>query len=296
MQVTNIPVDKHNRESTQHGSRAFPMAVYYSVMSRNIMGYTRLHWHEELQFCLVVQGRIDFHVKEKLYHLETGDGIFINSGCLHMARPVGDPGSTYICLDVSPQLLGAFPGSGIEQRYLLPALRDATLVSQVLHRTVPWELAILSSIRNIYEWDQKKAYGYELEILIHLQTMFLTLLRHHPQVTMPHKRSRSNAAVQQIISYINQHYQEKITLKDIAAHASYAESECCRVFKKFTGESIFAYIRSYRLEQSTYMLKDSDYSISDIAYACGFSSTSHYIEAFRGQFGRTPLKYRQMGK
>ena len=47
MQVTDIAVTKENRESTRHGSAAFPIAVYYSIMSKNILGYTKLHWHEE---------------------------------------------------------------------------------------------------------------------------------------------------------------------------------------------------------------------------------------------------------
>ena len=58
MQVTNIPVDARNRESTRHGTHGFPMAVYNSILSRNVLGYTRLHWHEELQFCAVVQGTV----------------------------------------------------------------------------------------------------------------------------------------------------------------------------------------------------------------------------------------------
>ena len=43
-----------------------------------------------------------------------------------MARPVKDPDSSYICLDIAPQLLSGFAGSVMEQKYLLPALADPT--------------------------------------------------------------------------------------------------------------------------------------------------------------------------
>lgn len=91
MQISTISVDAQNRESTRHGTHGFPMAVYNSILSRNVLGYTRLHWHEELQFCAVVQGTVTFSVNEASWRLETGDGIFINSGYLHMARPLGNP-------------------------------------------------------------------------------------------------------------------------------------------------------------------------------------------------------------
>ncbi|MEE1227446.1 MAG: helix-turn-helix transcriptional regulator [Lachnospiraceae bacterium] len=99
-----------------------------------------------------------------------------------------------------------------------------------------------------------------------------------------------------IISYMAQHYSEKITLEDFARTASYSPNECCRVFKKYTGESIFSYLRSYRLEQSAYLLSGTKLPVTEIAYSCGFSSTSYYIEYFKRQFGMTPLKYRQQEK
>ncbi|GAA6391642.1 MAG: AraC family transcriptional regulator [Megasphaera sp.] len=293
MQVTDIAVTKENRESTRHGSAAFPIAVYYSIMSKNILGYTKLHWHEEIQFCLVVRGAIEFHVSEQTYRLERGDGIFINSSYLHMARPLRDPDSTYICMDLGPQLLSGFTGSIIEQQYLLPFLSDAAFSHCVLRQQVDWQKAVLDEIRWIYKWNEEQPLAYEVEIFAHLQIMFLSLLRHRPDVPIVRRKSKANIVVQRIISYIGQHYQEKITLQDIAGHASYAESECCRIFKKFTGDSIFSYLRAFRLEQSTYLLTRSTISVSDIAYTCGFSSTSYYIEAFRKQFSLTPLCYRQ---
>lgn len=107
------------------------------------------------------------------------------------------------------------------------------------------------------------------------------------------RKSHSNEAAQRILSFITDHYSEKITLSDIASFASFAESECCRIFKRYTDETIFNYLRDYRLEQSTRLLLSTDQSVSDIAYNCGFQSTSYYIKAFRTQFHMTPRRYRE---
>lgn len=293
MQVTNIPIAGNNRETTHHGSQDFPLAIYNSVMSRNVLGYTPLHWHEELQICLVTRGTIRFRVQDQEMILAEGDGIYIGSGYLHMAAPEGDPDSTYICLDFLPSLIGSFHGSAVEQKYLLPALSDPSMVFQVLRAGVPWQKELLDLVTKSFQIYEEKADAWELALTITVSQMFLLLLQNRQELPRTPRRSRTSEAVQSIISYVAQHYSEKITLEGLAQHASYAGSECCRVFKKYTGESIFSYIRAYRLEQSVYLLRSSELSVSEIAYACGFSSTSYYIEHFRRQFGMTPLKYRQ---
>lgn len=295
MQVTNIPLDASHRESTRHGTVGFPIAVYYSVMSRNVLGYTPLHWHEELQFCCVTRGAVTFSVNENTYELHTGDGIFVNSGYLHLARPITDPDSTYICLDIHPRLLCGFAGSVLEQKYVLPALDDPALVCLPLYQKTPWQAALLQHIREIYAESEQKQPGWELFITARLYEIFGAVLRHRPAAPPVRRWSQANAVAQKILGYLTDHYGEKITLAQVAGAASYTESECCRIFKRFTGETIFSYLRELRLEQSIRLLTTTDQSISEIAYNCGFQSPSYYIEAFGRQFGCTPGEYRKTG-
>ena len=341
MQVTDILVDETKRELTVQSQSDFPLAVYYSVMSRNILGYTRLHWHPEFQLCLVRKGRICFYVNDTRFVLAPGEGIFINSGLLHLARPIEDPDSSYICLNVAPKLLSGFSGSLMEQRYILPLRSDTSFEALRLCPDDSWQSQILDQIEQIYllrediaasaaprpdrfgEEDnaEKKAHvpesraqnpdtsdtptSYsaqahgqtscsELRILAIFYDMFHIIIGHRPkpQAAGGRRRARADSCVQKIITHIGEHYTEHLTLQDIADVTSYTESECCRIFKRFTGESIFSYLRAYRLEKSVSLLQDTRQSISEIAYGCGFSSTSYYIEEFKKQFKITPLQFR----
>lgn len=293
MQVYDIPIDAGNKETTKQGTDEFPLAVYHSVLSKNILGYIPLHWNEELQFCLVTRGTIDFSINSSKCRLQTGEGLFINSGRLHMAHPVDNPDGSYICLDIGLPLLQGFPGSVMEQRYLLPSLRDTTLDWLSFSSDTGWEKQVLEHIRAVYELMEQKAYGYELQSLGHIYTMFGLVLKHRPPRAARAKSSQSSRAVQDIITYLQKNYGEKITLKDLADHTSYTESECCRLFKRYTGSSIFTYLQNLRLEQSVSMLQQTDKPVSDIAYECGFSSTSYYIQRFREHFRETPLQFRK---
>ena len=110
MQVYDIHQNKQRREETRHGSFALPLAVYTTVIRRNVLGFVNWHWHEELQFCLVTRGAVEFHVSETVLSLSPGQGIFINAGQLHMARD-GDGQGAYLCLDFHPRLIAGTAGA-----------------------------------------------------------------------------------------------------------------------------------------------------------------------------------------
>ena len=52
------------------------------------------------------------------------------------------------------------------------------------------------------------------------------------------------------------------------------------------------YLSNYRLEKSVFLLRNTAMSITEIAYACGFSNTSYFCELFRERYGTSPGKYR----
>lgn len=293
MQVYSIPLDQEKRETTQQGEKQFPLAVYYSVMSRNVLGYIPLHWHEEIQYCVVTKGSVNFYVNEEKYLLETGEGMFVGSAYLHMAKPASLPDSSYICLDISPRLLSGFPGSVMEREYVLPFISDPSFACMPIRRKTSWQIAILDAIQEIYQLNEIKNAGYELRILSRLYTIFAETVTHRPEKTCSKKPSNANTVVQKIVSYIAEHFSDKITLSELSACTAYTPNECCRIFKRFTGESIFTYLKAFRLEQSAYLLQQTDEPISGIAYACGFSSTSYFIKCFHKQFSTTPLQYRK---
>lgn len=62
----------------------FPAKIYETDMGRKPFGTNAWHWHDELQFCIVTSGSLCVTVCQQKYELQSGEGIFINSGCIHM--------------------------------------------------------------------------------------------------------------------------------------------------------------------------------------------------------------------
>ena len=294
MQVSKVPINREGMETTEHGSPSFPMAVYHSVMSRNIRGHIPWHWHKEIQFCLVTVGGIRFFVNEKEYLLQKGEGVFVNSGYLHMARPEKDPDSAYICLDADPKLLASFHGSVFEEKYVTPFLKDPSAAARPLSPLIPREKEMLDLIARAYELYEKKEFGDEFRLTALLGEMWRLLLTHRPEADdASANRYRENAVAQKIIDCIHRGYDRRITLSELADAVSYSPGECCRVFKRVTGETIFSYLRSYRLTRGMELLRDTDLSVSRIAYDIGFCTASYFTETFKARLGVTPLQYRK---
>ena len=119
MQIYNIKIDENKKETTNHGVYEFPIQIYETFLEKNVLGFVNWHWHDEVQFCLVTNGRVDFYVSEKKYTLDKGQGIFINSGYLHMAKPLEKESNSYICIDFNPKFISSFQGSIIKQKTLV---------------------------------------------------------------------------------------------------------------------------------------------------------------------------------
>lgn len=294
MQITDIPIDPRGMEITRHGSPDFPLAVYRSVLSRNVLGFIDWHWHEELQFCLVTAGAVLFSVSGSQYRLDTGDGIFVNSGYLHMARPLNEE-STYLCVDAHPTLLRLFHGSAMDKRYVEPWLQNAALTHMPLCASIPWQQEILAGVTELETLHTQAAFGYEYAVCAKLAEAWLCLLSHSG--ALPRQGSlQRNAATQRILLYLHSHFREEISLEDIAQEVSFSRNECCRLFKSVTGETIFAHLQRCRLEHALRLLRQSELSVSDIAAECGFGSVSHFIALFRRELGTTPLQYRKSAR
>lgn len=293
MQANNIITNKNKKEITQHGSFEFPITIYKTKISENILGYIDWHWHEELQFCIVTKGNINFNVDGDSIILSEGEGIFINSRQLHQAKNYKGSDCSYICLAFHSDFISSFAGSIINIKYIQPYIDNSRINYCTLKNDIKWQSVILNNIFKIYEEYNKKEMGFELQIFILLVEVWNILIKSY-FVSFPNDNAQNNSSyIKDIISYICNHYMEKIELNDLAKEVNLSKSTCCREFKKYMSCTIFEYIINYRLVVSSDLLTTTNDSISDIAYQCGFGSTSYFIEKFKMKTGVSPSVYRK---
>ena len=95
------------------------------------------------------------------------------------------------------------------------------------------------------------------------------------------------------ITYIRDHYQEKIYIRDLASLIGLNEQYFCRFFKKAIGMSPIEYLNEYRIRQAVRLLKDSSLPVTEICLDCGYNNMGNFLRKFRKYTGTTPLQYRK---
>lgn len=99
-------------------------------------------------------------------------------------------------------------------------------------------------------------------------------------------------SVRKVITYINSHLQEKITLETLARISGLSSGRFSHLFREETGYSPMAYLQAERIKTARNMLVYTEYSVSEISTILCFSSESHFIRVFKQTIGMSPGKYR----
>ncbi|WP_052120072.1 helix-turn-helix domain-containing protein [Inquilinus limosus] len=103
---------------------------------------------------------------------------------------------------------------------------------------------------------------------------------------------RAIARVQAMTDHINAHFGEPVTVEAVAAAGGLHPTNAMAVFKRVLGMTIAQYIRRQRLSRAMMMLVDTDLSIAEVAFGCGYGSLSQFYEEFQRHCRSTPRQYR----
>ena len=103
----------------------------------------------------------------------------------------------------------------------------------------------------------------------------------------------NNRIMQQVATYIYNHYSERLILEDVAKKFNLSRSYLSKKFKSVTGFGFKEYIINVRIQHACELLLNTNKSITDIAFECGFNDSNYFGDAFRRTKGISPNKYRK---
>lgn len=107
------------------------------------------------------------------------------------------------------------------------------------------------------------------------------------------RRTADGFGVSAVMDYISEHYSENINVSDIAKAFNFSRSYFTAAFSRKYGRSPYAYLSEYRISAAKELLSSTNLSVEEIAYKCGFNSTSAFIRTFGQKECVTPLAYRK---
>ena len=98
--------------------------------------------------------------------------------------------------------------------------------------------------------------------------------------------------IEEVLSYINEHIDQPLTLDSLAQRVSLSPFYFSRVFRKETGYTLREYMINTRINAARFYLRTTELSLKEISYRCGYGSDSTFCTTFKRITGMTPLEYR----
>lgn len=239
------------------------------------------HTHNHTELFFIVSGKGQFLIQDQFFPVGINNLVIINPNVLHTEDSLNAQPLEYIVLGID----------GIE----LANDENSNGQFSILDHMESMEIS--GCLRNILREMEQKNTGYEDVCQAYMEILIIRLMRSttlsvpsEPQIS---SGNRQCAAVRR---YIDLHFKEPLTLEQLAEESHMNKYYLSHAFKREYGTSPINYMISRRIEESKYLLAETDLSMTQIAQLLGFSSLSYFSQVFRRTQSVSPLEYRQSTK
>lgn len=270
-------------------SEKFPFRL---IVNQNIDFNYPAHWHNAIEMIYVVKNPFVVFVNSQKYILRENDILFIPGGDVHEFKSE-EPTGTRVFINFELSLLNNYENLG----RVLNHLRD---VRQITPEDGETHLKISVEIQRMLLVEESSLFTNQLYLLARMIDTILCLCTSTAsQINIENmgndkKKLVGLDKINKSFEYIEQNYSEDICLKDIARAAGFSEFYFSRLFKEITEKSFHQYLNEFRLKKAESLLMDSNYSISEAAYASGFNSIATFDRIFRQLKGCSPKEFRKL--
>ncbi len=253
-------------------------------------GNYKFCWHKTLEIMFIMKGNAEVFADGEEYALESGDVLLINSNCGH-ATFWHDPESIVLITNISKELYHYLHFDDIENVQFRCVSTPETRNS-LLFRKIRFLLA-----NAFIQASGQQDLAGKLAIQ-YAGTLLCELMQNCPtEVTLVSKnKNKEQELLRRATEYINDRFDQKISLEEVADNVQYNRTYLSTLFKKETGLLFSDYLVRVRLRNALGCLEDTDLSIVDIALQNGFPDSKSFTASMKKYCGKTPQEYRNFLK
>ena len=277
------------KENKPHGTKDDPFSTYH-IKNEGRLFQIPVHWHDELEIIYVKSGFLTVSISGENYIGTPGDAFVVSPGNLHfMGSQAGEV--DYFTFLFPLEYISFCTDDMLDDKLLTP-LKNGHLMIRPRIKDAAKELC--EQLAEIYmaKNDEKK-----LEIAVQIKTKIILLQfileMWERGFVIENDKSGRNTIEKEMISYIQQNFMEKISLKEFSEQFHLSEKYISRYFKEHFHITLSQYITHLRLAHAKQLLQDTDTPVTEIAMQSGYQNVSYFIRSFKKTYGVSPLKYRK---
>ena len=299
----NPEIKSRLKEGRPHGTSSFPCGIYRTQSVQKGM-LVKHHWHEEIEMIHFLKGRFRLLVNMESYEIQDECIFFINPGELHGIISESKGYKEEHAIVFQPGLL-SFEAYDSAQMYLINPLKNKELsFPRCLYPDHPSYASILDCFTNVTDsfvgeedmeqrGDAAASVISQLQIKASLLKILAMLFQFHLYSDSLRSTDTRVELIKASITFIRNHYREKIYIRDLAALANMNEQYFCRFFKRAIGRTPTEYINDYRIRKAVSLLETTNLPVMSICLDSGFFNLGNFLKIFRRYTGTTPLQYRK---
>ena len=247
------------------GSRA---AFQHSIYNKIYKVSNHIHQYAELIFMLEGEMRITVDDKEEVIH--AGEAAFIFPYQAHkMSSKSVNKLAMYL---FSPTTMVSFMKK-----------HDGNVGERAVFKPKPSTISVFKEkILDNEDFSLYNVKGF----------LYLALDDYLSEISLRKSIGGTNV-VSKVISYMNEHYTEQITLESVAGALGYSANYLSHCIQKLYGLNFCTILASLRVERARYLITSSDKTTTEIGYECGFGSERTFLRQFKSIMGFSPSEYRK---
>ncbi len=246
------------------------------------------HHHDYYQIYYTQKGSMTHYVNENFTRVMRGDVFIVPPFTPHQIKAYSEPLSF-----VSFSFFEEFLPDNIRQQESIQRLfsvLDSNDLRGRIALTPPEMLRIEELMRFAQDEFNRASVGYECVLQNILAAILILLSRAYAHEKWEVKH---NAALSAGLEYINLHFAQHLTGKEVAKQMYLSESTFYRTFKRLTGHTFKEYLTMVRIRHACTLLRDEAIPVSMVAEQCGYGDYSAFYRAFLQQMHVSPNVYRR---
>lgn len=293
--------DSSLRENVAHGTKKNPITGIHFETADDVLKsdyfFVGRHWHPNVEILFIVKGSYLLEANLENYLLNAGDICFLNSEDLHQITGQS-AGTIHDAVIFNPRILDFSYIDEPEEDVIAPFLSRKLLFPHIIRPSDKQYSSLKPYIEKLFTLTLKKPSGWYMQAKIQLLMLLdymaaQKLLLPAAEDTLSSVDRQKIERYKTIISYIEEHYADPVTLQQLADAIPCNSQYLCRFFKEITGTSPIQYLISCRLNHACTQLTDTAKTVLEISLDCGFDNVSYFIRKFKEEKGCTPKEYRK---
>ncbi|WP_159723708.1 AraC family transcriptional regulator [Enterococcus sp. CSURQ0835] len=254
------------------------------------------HFHKEVEIIYALRGCVNIGVKENILALKEGESYIFPSGEPHYF--LASPDSERYVFQFDLKIFDKWPVDNGQQR-LVELFESCEPHSRIWPANLQKDFNQLLIL--LYEASQKSNPGNFFQVVGYLNLLISKIYLELPQkkslkptlrpAEMKYKETLD--LLNTIFDYIENHYDQPLTLEQIASKVGFSPHYFSKFFKKNTGQTFMQFLTEYRIKQAKFILSTEKLPMTEVAERAGFLCVKTFHHVFKSEVGISPLKYQK---